>query len=468
MLKVLSALLLCLLSVFCLCFKWFNIGLFFSLLSYVLLGYYTLRVTGINSILFLLIVLFGLYGYSVPISVFFEADIGWHRIAKLKTWHKVDDTLFSYLISNQLALLAIIVLYIFFVNRKTMDIQIHGLEKKIIYYRFALVSGYIASCSELLNFIRAGGFSTVSNGKAFYQGAVNDLVLNIPYEGFFYISISLFSMFLASTKKNFRLTYLIRYLPSILFVFFINLIIGERGTLLVSFVIFALGFSINHRIKSIKTKYIFFVSILYILFNVLTLLREKEVKYNGAISFYNENKERLFRLMNPANTEFYASALNYRIFIDRKPENYKYKLGKTYSEVLFAFFPTYIYPNKPKSIIYEFRDDYFPERKKQGSTAGTGFSSLLEAYMNFGYLGAFLVYFIAVFFIIYLESNKKKNNIFIKIIYLLSFNIVLISSRSASQYILFNVILYLFQVSFVVLTYKVIPKKIYRISKIEN
>ena len=428
MYRVLTSIAFCVLSIACILFEAFNAALLTSLLSFFILLYHTMRAVGVNSVLFLFMILFGLYGYSVPVSVFFEADIGWHRVAKLSTWEKVDDTLFSFLLSNQLALLAITLLYFFFVNKRIMREGNQGDDpSKIIYYRIAIVAGILSSLSEGLNFVRAGGFSTMFKGKAFYQGAVNDLALNIPYEGFFYIAVALFGQFFASTKSKVKyITYLPYFLGSISFVLFVNIAIGERGTLLVAMVVFTLAYTIKQRIRSIKPKYIVLLAILYALFNVFTLLREKSIVYEGLGSFLKDNKEKLYKLMNPANTEFGSPALNYRIFFDRKPKDYEFKWGKTYTEISVAFIPTYIYPGKPKGIVFEFRDRYFAERKELGSTAGTGFSSLMEAYMNFSYFGPFLIYSISIFLLIYVESKKGRNNMFINLFYLLLFNIFLI------------------------------------------
>lgn len=466
--RILLSIVLCLLSIIALGLQWFGFGLLLSLVSYALILYQTFKTVGLNSVLFLFMVLFGLYGYSVPVSVFFDADIGWHRVEKLRSWQKVDHTLVSFLISNQLALLATTLLYLVFVKRKLMHIP-SELQRSTNtnYFRFAIIAGILSSLSEGLNFVRAGGFGAISKGKAFYQGAVNDLVLNIPYEGFFYISIALFGLFFSSLKGKGEkyFTYVAPFLISIAFVLFVNIRIGERGTLLVAMVIFVLAFTIHKRIRRINFSYVVLIAILYIGFNVFTLLREQSVEYKGFTKFLTTYDNRLYRLMNPANTEFGAAALNYRIFIKRKGEDYQYKLGQTYTEITTAFVPRYVYPNKPKGIIFEFRDKYFSERKEMGSTAGTGFSSLLEAYMNFGYFGPFLVYLIFMFLLIFMESKKGRNRLFIDLLYLLLFNVFLIFSRSASQYILYTFFLYVAQIIVVVVVYKVLPKQIFNTLK---
>lgn len=461
--KVLASILLCLFSLVFISLEWFNAGLSFSLLSYGLLLYYTMKSAGVNSVLFLFMILFGLYGYSVPLSIFFEADIGWHRVAKLSTWQSVDFTLFSFMLSNQLALLAITLLYLLFIKRRTMNILNSDYkEPKFSYFYFAIIAGLFASISEALNFFRVGGFNAINRGKAYYQGAVNDLVLNIPYEGFLYISIGLFAMFFASLGRstNKYFIYLPIYFLSIGFVLFTNLLIGERGLLIVAMVIFFLGFTIKVRITKVRFLYFILIGVLYIGFSFLTLLREDRIKYKGFAKFISTYETTLVRIMNPANSEFGAPALNYRIYMDLKEEDYNYKWGATYLEISTAFIPVYIYPNKPIGIVYEFRNTYFPERRKQGSTAGTGFSSLMEAYMNFGYFGPFLIYLLFLFVLIYLESKRANENIFINLFYLLSFNVFLIFSRSSSQYIFQTTIFYLIQIAAVVFVYKVLPKKV--------
>lgn len=426
---------------------------------------FVLEKTGWNAVFFLFLVLFGMYGYSVPISVFFNLDIGWHRVAKLSTWQKVDESLFSFLISNQLAMLGILVTVLLFVKRKFLELPIakDGNVGKS-YLQLAIIAGFLSSFSEGLNFFRVGGLSAIANGKAFYQGAVNDLVLNVPYEGFFFISVGLFGIYIKSVGPGLmsKIQKSLVYLMSIAFVLWVNIKIGERGMLVVAIVILLLAYTIGIRIKKVKGPLILGGVVLYVIFNSLTLLRENDVKYKGIFNFIDNYGERLVRLMNPANTEFGASALNYRIYIDKRPDDFTYKLGTTYAEILWAFFPTYVYPNKPKSIIYEFRDTYFPERKKLGSTAGTGFSSLMEAHMNFGYFGPFITYLIASLFLIAFEIRRKRSDFLSKILYLLLFNIYLIYSRSASQYILATLVFYIVQLLMVWITYRLVPKTFFK------
>lgn len=457
--QLLSSLVLGLLSVIFALLEWYTLTLLLSLASYGFLLTLAYRKAGWNSVFFLFVILFGLYGFSVPLSVWFNLDIGWHRVAKLKTWEKVDNTLYSFIISNQLALLGVVISCMVLLKNKYLIFPPKSDAPKLSYLQLAVVSGVFSSLSEGLNFIRVGGFEAIAQGKAYYQGAVSDLVLNIPYEGFFFMSMALFGLYLGSVRvQDVKIKSSFIYLTSIFFVLFTNVLIGERGLLLVSLAIFILSYTSRVRRNRIKISYVLGVAVFYFLFSVLTLVREKTVSFKGPVHFIENYGTRLVKLMNPANSEFGASAFNYRIFIENKPEDYSFSYGKTYCEVIWSWVPTYVYPNKPKSIIYEFRDTYFPERKKMGSTAGTGFSSLMEAYMNFGYFGSFLIYTIAGSFLLFLEIKRRNNNLFYLLLYFLSFNIYLIFSRSASQYILFNLTMYIVQISLVFLSYKLLPK----------
>ena len=194
------------------------------------------------------------------------------------------------------------------------------------------------------------------------------------------------------------------------------------------------------------------LGVLYLAFNILTILREPEKEFTSIESFYHENGNLLGRLMNPSNTEFGAAAYNYRLFTS---EDFKYKYGTTYLETILSPIPTYVYPKKPKSISYVYRDKFNADRKKQGSIAGTGFSSLLEAYINFWYFGPFIIYFFLGIVIVLLENYRNTNRIFIDVFYLISFSLFMIFSRSASSYILLKLMFYIFQILSPIILYQI-------------
>lgn len=438
----------------------YSLGLLFSILAYVFFLFTIKEEYGYNSLFFLFLVFFGLYGFSIPISVFFEMDIGWYKVDKFFYWDKIDSTLFSFLISNQIALLALVLANEIFGRYHFKLKQKEDSDKLNLFY-LSIVAGGIASFFEATNFFRAGGLNAIAKGKAYYQSAVNDLVLNVPVDGFFYIAFALFFLHLA--KQNILyISKIFYFILSVSFYLFVNLSIGERGTMIVAIAISFLAFTFYKKITKIKWYLPIMLFIAFVMFNVITVLREPNNSFGSVQKFIENHGKKMVYLFNPSNTEFGAAAYNYRLFTS---EPFDLKKGSTYLEIIISPLPTYIYPNKPQSILYEYRDKFNAERKEQGSIAGTGFSSLLEAYINFSYFGPFIVYFILGFIIILLEKVKVKQNLFFSIYYLMFFNILMIFSRSVSNYILFKSMFYIVQIFTVFVIYQIIKTLVWHSAK---
>ena len=444
------SIILAFLSIILLFLENYFLGLSFSVFSFLFFLFKIKNQYGINSNYFLFLTFFGLYGYSVPISILFGLDIGWHKVAKFYLYDKIDPTLFSYLISNQLALLALL-----FSNEIFGKIKVKNKNVKnnnFNFYTLSVITALITSASELLNFIRVGGFSAIKKGKAFYQSSINDLVLNIPVEGYFYVAISFFALAFVRneiTKTDYKKIAL--FLASISFFVLVNILIVERGMLVFGMGILFFALTSHIKIVRIKTSMLLFVAFFYFLFNIMTILRVPDNHFTGVKDFYIDHGNMLGRLMNPSNTEFGAAAYNYRLYIS---EDFEYKYGATYLEIITSPIPTYIYPNKPKLISYVYRDKFNSERKDQGSIAGTGFSSLLEAYINFSYFGPLIVYFILGLVIVLFEKYRNTGSIFIDILYLLGFSLVMIFSRSQLSYIFLKLGFYIFQIISPLLIYQ--------------
>ena len=97
--------------------------------------------------------------------------------------------------------------------------------------------------------------------------------------------------------------------------------------------------------------------------------------------------------LNPAATEFGAAFGNFSEFVSQGGE--RPRLGSSYLQSLLLPIPEFLYPGKkPGQIAYQFRDRFFPAMADAGAIAGTAYSSLLEAYVNFGIGGGLAVYFL--------------------------------------------------------------------------
>jgi hypothetical protein len=130
--------------------------------------------------------------------------------------------------------------------------------------------------------------------------------------------------------------------------------------------------------------------------------------YSGDTTLFVEKafeKERIVSALIPGNNEFGAAFGNFSEYykFNKKPVYF----GETYLRGMSTIIPSWLYPGtKPKSITYEFRDSFFPSEAQRGAIAGTGFSGLLESYMNFGLIGPFLIYSAIGYLLICLEKNE--------------------------------------------------------------
>ena len=154
--------------------------------------------------------------------------------------------------------------------------------------------------------------------------------------------------------------------------------------------------------------------------------------------------------LNPANIEYGSPALVYRVYIENN-NNFKYKFGVTYLYFIPNILPIYINPCRAPNLVNDVRDKYFPDRAKKGSNASVGYSAMLEALINFGFIGVFL-WGTAVSFLLLLVEYIKfyRFNKYVLLIYLILFNIVMILFRSSSEFIFQQIILYIIYVAVII------------------
>ena len=227
------------------------------------------------------------------------------------------------------------------------------------------------------------------------------------------------------------------------------------------FVVFFMGFYYYKPLVNIKAKIVIILCLLYLLSVYLytnrgltTLISsDKELFYEkiSDISRYVDN-------INPGSNEFSAPFGNYNTFIIKG--NYRYKCGETYLQGLLLSVPSFLYLwVKPVQITYEFRNTYFASLGEKSSIAGTAFSSILEAYWNFGYIGVFIMYFLYGLIITRIERTHKNKSEFYKIFYILFTASVIPFSRAQLGGII-SVILYYFIYIIVMIVFTYQLKKI--------
>jgi len=143
-------------------------------------------------------------------------------------------------------------------------------------------------------------------------------------------------------------------------------------------------------------------------------------------------KERLLDALNPGSSEFGTTFGNFNEFYNKYNVDFQLELGSSYLEGLVVPIPSFIYPgSKPKQITYVFRDEFFLSEASRGSIAGTGFSSLLEAYINFHYIGIFIVYAILAFYLQKIDKVYRYKSLYMMLLYLSTISLTISFHRSA-------------------------------------
>lgn len=425
----------------------YAVGVLSSALFLVFLAIVISRYFGVASLAFLFLFFFFLYSFSVPFSVIFDIALSSYDETLVTNWSKIDPSLISFSISIHIAIIGLLLAFIvstslYKTNKNT--IKNHYISSNIDFLNISVSLGIISTVFQLINFFRVGGFNVLVQGKLIYQSAIADSSMMLPDERFFYFSVIFF--ILSLLKHQFKIIKIIIFIISNSAYLFINLYIGERGTLLTAiFMIFLTYFYSRPKIK-IKLKYIFLGIFVYFIFVGITTYRSLFVgitpqSTKEVVQTLEYNEELIELLLNPANNEFGSPCLNYRMYYQATPYP-DFKYGANYFHFLAQLLPEKINPFYDRAITTQFRDKFVPERGIGGSIGGTGYSAIMESYINFYYLGPILIYFLIFFFILKLESNKNRPEKFIYhlLIYVSSFELVLLFQRSSFEYVMIKYI----------------------------
>jgi len=325
------------------------------------------------------------------------------------------------------------------------------LNRKKIFLMVLFFSG-CSSLFELINLFRVGGVDALFRGKAFYQSAVSDLSFDLPSIETMTFSFVLFGLWFISFKekadewgrvaRRHLLLFLIM-LP----VLFDVLILGRRGTILMwaAILLFAKYYFKNPKLSLRHTLlFLLFYCVLCSLF----LLRSqvgylRETHDFGKIVEYFSDIDRVVSSSNPATNEFGAPFGNFNTFLLAGKNDFL--LGKSYWWGVLSLVPRSLLPARHQTITYDFRDEFFADWGGMGAIAGTGFSSLLDAYWNWGSIGVFVVFFIFGLALSWLELERRKNTSpYFVLFYLLLVPNVIEFHRQELGVSLFSVLLYVF------------------------
>lgn len=415
-----------------------QLSLLLVILSSLMLILWSKKISGNYTNMTIFFIAFGtLYGVSGPITVVWGE--GLHHL--FSTNYYTDEFLVSYSITN-IGLVIGIILYNLihpseYINERNFT---EVFEKKSKIFISGIMSVIIASLFELINLFRVGGFLTLFAGKAIYQSRISELSLTLPSTEFMVLGFALVGIYLgiiyAKKGKVNRirlriLQFIICASPFLL----IKIVLGQRGMLITLFMCILIGITYFRPLKKIKPKFIIILIVFYVFLSFLFANRSIVKLIPENPSFFMEmafNKERLVSALNPGANEFGAAFGNYNEFYNKYDSSFTPKLGETYIKGLVIPIPSFLYPGtKPKQITYEFRDEFFASEASRGRIAGTGFSSILEAYMNFKYFGVLFIYLIIGYLLQKIDRYYRHKNLFFMIMYVALFSQTISFPRNA-------------------------------------
>lgn len=388
------------------------------------------------NLLMIFLVFNALYGLSGPLSV--HSGVELNNIFPMP--YMVDVFLRYYSIA-----LAGLIVGLIIVASYTRSLGTHRVTDSFFPWNptalllSALSVALIASAMEIINLTRAGGIATLFAGKATYQSDVAELTLTLPSTELFLLSVCLFGLSLSRYRGSCPATRLMTSVSA--FVFLISpvvislLILGRRGPLLASIVMFLAAYLTCTPLKTISARFALLALIVYIGLGLMYGARWA-IGYGLASGDWTLLEQRSrqpdfwITSLNPATNEFGSAFGNFNTYL-LYGAGFP-RLGETYLSGLAQLIPRFIWPEKPISIAYEFRDTFFPQEALGGSIAGTGFSSVLEAYMNFRGPGIFFVYgLVAIGIGTFEHLRARRESLLLMMMYLLLMSDAIAFHRSS-------------------------------------
>lgn len=286
--------------------------------------------------------------------------------------------------------------------RLTYRLQQVPTVRDIEYMQIAAILMLFATIGESINLMRAGGIATLLAGKAAYQAATADVKLTFPTPSFALVAFAFLGIHYSSrfvqshTDRGAQHTggwlFIVIGVPLLL----VHLILGQRLEIASYIVAFLLGYTYRTAIKRFPARWAVGLLLIYLILSPLYGFRWAFPMWMSGKTIdlpADTVRKLLLSSLNPAVNEFGSPFGNYSIMMQTGITELYY--GSTFLRDLTVVIPGFLYPGeKPKSITYEFRDKFFADWSLRSRISGTAFSSLLEARINFGDLGAPIVFFV--------------------------------------------------------------------------
>lgn len=261
----------------------------------------------------------------------------------------------------------------------------------------------------------------------FYEGYSSPIILHLIYTS------ALLAIFFITqrqiprtTRVKFSLLWLLLCSPTLI----TSLIIGGRGVFINLFFVLLFATFFFEKIKKINLKILIMIAFMYLVF--VTMFWARGVTgslITGDISIgeFVDTVVRHFNL-SPVTVEFAAPFVNFNIFY-ASADALSFRYGETYIDGILSVLEYLAHGKLRPHTTEQFHQIFYPEALEGGY--GYGFSSIVEAYWNFGTAGIFIVYFLFGILLSTIEItvNLKKFST-IHIIYINLIPVAVIIHRS--------------------------------------
>ncbi|SHE67742.1 oligosaccharide repeat unit polymerase [Desulfofundulus australicus DSM 11792] len=401
------------LATFFLAWQTTGIAIIFSTIASILLIFLGRRLTGYYTNFTVIFLTFSaLYGLTGPIAAYYGEGLP----NVFPTPYLVDNFLFHYSLAIIAMSVGLVVSASVKITRINVENQMPRWNERALLVIACAFAG-IASLMEIVNLFRVGGIGVLLAGKAAYQSAVSDQTGTLPSVEITLLATTFLGLCLSAknvtaTVRMRRLHLIVLWLalasPEIL----ILLVLGRRGSLLSLLVVLIISYSFFSPIKRINSKWFAIALTLYLIMGFMYGSRAQighalATGELSALTMRMSKPEFWATSLNPANNEFGAPFGNFNTYVLSGMAELRW--GETYLIGLTIPIPRFIWPDKPQSIVYEFRDTFFSDWAQRGTIAGTAYSSILEAYVNFGTLGVPVVYFLIALAMGWLEKMRSRS-----------------------------------------------------------
>lgn len=276
----------------------------------------------------------------------------------------------------------------------------------------ALACAATATVFEAVNIYRAGGPEIIFAGKLKYQNAITELTATLPAEYTARVAVILFALWYAYTSQSTKIPNsrgLVAFLLLIAPVLGVFLVLGRRTDILAFLLCGIVAFAYLSPIRRLTRRVIWTVPGLYFLFVILFVLRQTVFHPSGGQTSPDHFVAALLHALFPAGGEFGAPFWVFSAGIKLFAED-ALVWGASYIDGIALVVPSFLYPgDKPVQLDTALYMAVQPGNLAQlGSTASFGYSPILEAWINFGVAGVFLVFFASGWCLQAIERTRMR------------------------------------------------------------